>query len=114
MAKRIRDSLTTKVFLWIFLLLVICSLLIYGCVMVFVPKRYTAMSRSSAVDKTIQLGDDLSTAAHEDIPKEIERFCLENQIVIEVNNGRETKICGSLDGLDVDWMWTGMTILLLY
>ena len=103
MAKRIRDSLTTKVFLWIFLLLVICSLLIYGCVMVFVPKRYTAMSRSSAVDKTIQLGDDLSTAAHEDIPKEIERFCLENQIVIEVNNGRETKICGSLDGLDVDW-----------
>lgn len=103
MAKRIRDSLTAKVFLWIFLLLVICSLLIYGCVMVFVPKRYTAMSRASAIDKTIQLGDDLSTAAHEDIPKEIERFCLENQIVIEVNNGRETKICGSLDGLDVDW-----------
>ena len=74
MAKRIRDSLTVKVFLWIFLLLVICSLLIYGCVMVFVPKRYTAMSRSSAVDKTIQLGDDLSSATHEDIPKEIERF----------------------------------------
>lgn len=103
MVKRIRDSLTAKVFLWIFLLLVICSLLIYGCVMVFVPKRYTAMSRASAIDKTIQLGDALSSAVSEDIPKEIERFCLENQIVIEVNNGRETRICGSLDGLNVEW-----------
>lgn len=103
MAKRIRDSLTAKVFLWIFLLLVICSLLIYSCVMVFVPKRYTAMSRATAIDKTIQLGEALSSAAPEDIPKEIERFCLENQIVLEVNDGRETKICGSLDGLDVEW-----------
>lgn len=103
MAKRIRDSLTAKVFLWIFLLLVICSLLIYGCVMVFVPKRYTAMSRASAIDKTMQLGDALSSVVPEDIPKEIDRFCLENQIVLEVNNGRETRICGSLDGLDVEW-----------
>lgn len=103
MAKRIRDSLTAKVFLWIFLLLVICSLLIYSCVMVFVPKRYTAMSRATAIDKTIQLGEALSSAAPEDIPKEIDHFCLENQIVLEVNDGRETKICGSLDGLDVEW-----------
>ena len=103
MAKRIRDSLTAKVFLWIFLLLVICSLLIYGCVMVFVPKRYTAMSRATAIDKTIQIGDALSSAVPEDIPKEIERFCLENQIVLEVNDGRETRICGSLDGLNVEW-----------
>ena len=66
MVKRIRDSLTAKVFLWIFLLLVICSLLIYGCVMVFVPKRYTAMSRASAIDKTIQLGDALSSSVPED------------------------------------------------
>lgn len=103
MAKRIRDSLTAKVFLWIFLLLVICSMLIYGCVMVFVPKRYTAMSRATAIDKTIQLGDALSSAVPEDIPKEIERFCLENQIVLEVNDGRETRICGSLAGLNVEW-----------
>ena len=103
MAKRIRDSLAAKVFLWIFLLLVICSLLIYGCVMVFVPKRYTAMSRATAIDKTIQLGDALSSAVPEDIPKEIERFCLENQIFLEVNEGRETRICGSLDGLNVEW-----------
>ena len=103
MAKRIRDSLTAKVFLWIFGLCVICSLLIYGCVMVFVPKRYTAMSRATAIDKTIQLGDALSSTVPEDIPRDIDRFCLENQIVLEVNDGRETKICGSLDGLNVEW-----------
>lgn len=103
MAKRIQDSLTAKVFLWIFLLLLICSLLIYGCVMVFVPKRYTAISRASAIDKTMQLGDALTEADPENIQKEIDRFCLENQIVLEVNNGKETKICGSLDGLDVEW-----------
>lgn len=103
MAKRIRDNLTAKVFLWIFLLLVVCSLLIYGCVMIFVPKRYTAMSRASAIDKTLQLGDALSSAAPENIPREIDRFCLENQIVLEVNDGRETSICGSLDGLRVEW-----------
>lgn len=103
MAKRIRDSLTAKVFLWIFGLCVICSLLIYGCVMVFVPKRYTAMSRATAIDKTIQLGDALSSPVPEDIPRDIDRFCLENQIVLEVNDGRETRICGSLDGLNVEW-----------
>lgn len=103
MAKRIRDSLTARVFLWIFLLLVVCSLLIYGCVMIFIPKRYTAMSRASAIDKTLQLGDALSSAAPENIPREIDRFCLENQIVLEVNDGRETSICGSLDGLRVEW-----------
>lgn len=103
MAKRIRDSLTAKAFLWIFGLCVICSLLIYSCVMVFVPKRYTAMSRADAIDKTMRLADTLSAVDPENIQKEIARFCLENQIVLEVNDGRETRICGSLDGLDVEW-----------
>ena len=53
MAKKIRDSLSTKVFLWIAGLLILCSLLIYAIVMIFLPQSYTVVA-SSRIEEEIQ------------------------------------------------------------
>ena len=53
MVKRIKNSLSAKVFLWIASLLILCSLLIYGMVMIFLPQSYTVVA-SSRVEKEIE------------------------------------------------------------
>ena len=37
---KLKDSLNIKVFLWIFGALVVCCLVIYGSIMLFLPKSY--------------------------------------------------------------------------
>ena len=53
MVKKIKNSLSVKVFLWIAGLLTICSLLIYGIVMIFLPQSYTVVS-SNRVEAEIK------------------------------------------------------------
>ena len=66
MVKRIKNSLSAKVFLWIASLLILCSLLIYGMVMIFLPQSYTVVA-SSRVEKEIeQLIDTLSQTDYDD------------------------------------------------
>lgn len=110
MGKKIKDSLTAKAFLWIFGLLVVCSLLIYGIVMFFIPKSYIEMSRASAVDKVIRLADDISQMAEElpqtkfdDVGAVVDRFCWENRLTIALSNGTDTQIYGSQKGQDEKW-----------
>ena len=44
MRKRIKNSLSIKVFLWVFSALTICSMLIYGIVLTVLPKQYQVTS----------------------------------------------------------------------
>ena len=60
MVKRIRNSLSAKVFLWIAILLILCSLLIYGIVMIFLPGSYTVVA-SDRIEKEIQQFTDTLT-----------------------------------------------------
>lgn len=46
MFKKIRSSLSAKVFLWITGLLALCCVLIYGLVMLFLPESYTVVTTS--------------------------------------------------------------------
>ena len=41
---KIKNSLSAKVFLWIAGSLLLCSFFIYGSIMFFLPKSYTAVS----------------------------------------------------------------------
>lgn len=103
MGKRIKDSLTAKVFLWIFGLLAVCSLLIYGCVMVFLPQSYTAAARARATDELLSLSEELLQENAEDIGTTVERFCQEHRLVIEVISGTDTQIYGTLDDQSAQW-----------
>ena len=55
MVKKIRNSLSAKVFLWIAGLLILCSLLIYGMVMIFLPQSYTVVASSRVERKSSSL-----------------------------------------------------------
>lgn len=103
MGKKIKDSLAAKVFLWIFGILAVCSMLIYGCVMVFIPQRYGAMSRARAIDDVIRLSEELSQTPFDTIGTAASRFCLENQLVVEFRSGADTFIYGIPEGRDIQW-----------
>ena len=45
MVKKIKSSLSAKSFLFIALLLVLCGLLIYSSVVLFLPNSYTIVAR---------------------------------------------------------------------
>lgn len=66
MRAKIKNSLSVKVFLWIAGSLLFCSFLIYGCILVFLPKSYVAVSSeyiNAEIDKLVEtcLRPDLRT-----------------------------------------------------
>ena len=63
MVKKIRNSLSAKVFFWIAGLLVLCSLLIYGIVMIILPKSYSTVVSTQFVDEImIEYKKDLNVS----------------------------------------------------
>lgn len=96
MIKKIRDSLSAKVFIWIASLLILCSLLIYGIVMIILPKSYTTVVSARFVDEMAQLVETLEQTSYEDAPEVIEQFCQNNQAMIMLKDGDETISFGSI------------------
>ena len=66
LVKTIRNSLSAKVFLWIAGLLILCSLLIYGMVMIFLPQSYTVVASGRVESEIQQLTVTLSRAVFAD------------------------------------------------
>lgn len=60
MVKDIRNRLSAKAFLWIAGLLILCSLLIYGMVMIFLPQSYTVVASGRVETEIEQLTEKLS------------------------------------------------------
>ena len=78
MRKKIKNSLSIKVFLWVFSALTICSVLIYGIVLIFLPKQYQITS-----DKQLDTNTEILVSKFQDMPykdaiEEIYNFCIQN------------------------------------
>ncbi len=86
---RIKNSLSTKVFLWIAGSLVLCSLLIYGIILFFLPKSYEVVSSTRINDKVSELYNTLSETKFEDADTVLEQFCLNNQATIIFSDGNK-------------------------
>lgn len=97
MVKKIRNSLSAKVFLWIAGLLILCSLLIYGLVMIFLPQSYTVVASSRVEEEIRLLTESLAQTDYADAPKVIESFCYKNQAMVSVSGSGETLSFGSID-----------------
>ncbi|MFR1480676.1 MAG: hypothetical protein ACLSB9_35845 [Hydrogeniiclostridium mannosilyticum] len=82
MVKKIRNSLSAKVFLWIAGLLILCSLSIYGMVMVFLPQSYTVVASSRVESEIQQLTESLSNADFADSREILDQFSRENQALV--------------------------------
>lgn len=95
MLKKVKDSLSAKVFLGIAGLLILCSLLIYGAVMIFLPKSYTIVA-SDRVDGEIQrLIQTLSQTDYDDAGPVIEAFCRNNRAMVRLDAGTASETFGS-------------------
>ena len=96
MVKKIRNSLSAKVFFWIAGLLVLCSLLIYGIVMIILPKSYSTVVSTQFVDEMERFVETLAETNYEDAPEVIEQFCQNNQALVMLTDGSENIPYGSV------------------
>lgn len=97
MLNRIKNSLSAKVFLWIACLLALCSLLIYGIVMAFLPQSYTVVASSRVEEEIQRLTETLSETNYADVPEVIEAFCQKNRASVILDNGTENLTFGTVD-----------------
>lgn len=97
MIKRIRNSLSAKVFLWIAGFLIICSFFIYGMVMIFLPKSYTVVAKNQVSGEITQLLETLSQTNYADAGQVIEQFCQNNQALVILGDGTSDAIFGSIN-----------------
>lgn len=82
MKEKIKSSLSIKVFLLIAGSLLFCSFLIYGSIMLFLPKSYVAVSSEQTNTKIDKLVETLSETKLENAGNIFERFCENNQAAI--------------------------------
>ena len=89
MRKKIKNSLSIKVFLWVFSALTVCSILIYGIVLTVLPKQYQVTSYEQLDANTEFLVSRLQDMHYEDAVKEIYNFCIQNNsaAILSGDNG---------------------------
>ena len=96
MRAKINDSLSAKVFLWIAGSLILCSFLIYGSILFFLPKSYVAVSSEHINTEIKELTETLSKTKFENAKDVLEKFCSDHQATIIVQCGGEEQQYGCL------------------
>lgn len=102
MARKISGSLSAKAFLWIAGLLILCSLLIYGIVMRFLPQSYTVVASGRVEEEIERLVDALSQTRYNDAGEVIEPFCQSNRASVILSDGITTRTFGAVDEQSVE------------
>ncbi|NBH14446.1 sensor histidine kinase [Lachnospiraceae bacterium] len=92
MRKKIKNSLSAKVFLWVLFALTICSMLIYGIVLTVLPKQYQVTSDKQLDTNTKILVSKLQDMRYEEAVNEIYNFCIQNNsaAILSDDNGALT------------------------
>lgn len=114
MQKKIKNSLSAKVFLWVFTALTICSVLIYGILMAVVPERYQFVNDGQLENNTNALFSELENISYEDAIQKIYNFCIENNAVATLIGGNESQSFGDIEGNRDDTETTTYTIDLVF
>lgn len=96
MRKKIKNSLSAKVFLWVFSALTICSMLIYGIVLTVLPKQYQVTSDKQLDVNTEILVSKLQDMRYEDAVNEIYNFCIQNNSAAILSDDNETLSFGEI------------------
>lgn len=98
--QKIRSSLSAKVFLWVLSALTICSLLIYGIVMVIIPRQYTAISSSRINDEIERLSQELENVDSQTASEKIYNFCIKNNSAALLQTGENSVSFGEIEYLE--------------
>ena len=76
--KNISNSLSLKVFLWVFAALTVCSTILYGIVLTVLPKQYQIASDKQMERNVDALVSKLQQAPYEEGIQNIYNFCIRN------------------------------------
>ena len=102
MRKKISNSLSAKVFLWVFTALTLCSILIYGIVLIFVPQSYQLTGSKQFETNAGALFSALENKNYEDGTTLITNFCIENNAVAMLGNEKNSVTFGDFDNIGDD------------
>ena len=97
MRKKIRNSLSIKVFLWVFSALTICSMLIYGIVLTVLPRQYRVTSDRRLDTNTEMLILRLQDMCYEDAVNEIYDFCIQNNVAAILSDEKGALSFGKIE-----------------
>lgn len=97
MRNKIKNSLSAKVFLLVFSILTICSMLIYGIVMVVLPKRYQFTYDSRLEDNAKTLFSELEEQSYDEAIRLIYNFCIQNNSAGILSNGQTSLSFGEME-----------------
>lgn len=87
---KIRNSLSAKVFLWVLAALTFCSLLIYGIVMIIIPRQYTIYSNDKINGNIDQLSCELEDLEAWEAQEKIADFCRKNHACAILKTGTDS------------------------
>ena len=94
---KLKDSLNIKVFLWIFGALVVCCLVIYGSIMLFLPKSYEMILSARMESEIEKLSKVLAKTKFEDVETVLEDFCKKNQMLVSFEENGTVHQYGDAD-----------------
>lgn len=94
--KKIKNSLSIKVFIWVFSALTICSMLIYGIVLTVLPKQYQVTSDKQLDANTEILVAKLQTMSYEYAVDEIYNFCIQNNVAAILSDDKGSMSFGEI------------------
>lgn len=94
--KKMKNSLSIKVFLWVFSALAICSMLIYALVLTVLPRQYQVISEGTLEANTEMLVSRLHGLPYEDGVDEIYDFCIQNNSAAMLSDQEQTLNFGEI------------------
>lgn len=97
MVRKIKSSLSAKSFLFIALLLVLCGLLIYASVVMFLPNSYTIVARDRISEELDSLASTLSSTQFTQVDDVLAAFCRSNRASVMLTGWGEHLVIGYLD-----------------
>ena len=94
--KKIRNSLSIKVFLWVFVALTVCSTIIYAIVLTVLPKQYQITSDKQMEQNVNTLVSELLSMRYNDGIQKIYNFCIQNNATAMLIDDKNTVNFGEL------------------
>lgn len=101
MRKKIKNSLSAKVFLWVFGALTICSMIIYGIVLTVLPRQYQLISDKQLDANTEILVSKLQNMRYDDAVREIYNFCIQNNVAAILSDDKGALSFGEIKAEDM-------------
>lgn len=100
--KKIKNSLSIKVFLWIFSALTISSLFIYGIVMSVLPQRYQFVSDKQLEENVYPFFNELEDLVYAKAVGRIYDFCIRNHAAAILSSEGEVLHFGSIESRELN------------